>query len=55
MSIIRMTIPFFIARMSGDSWGRWTVVDTIGLVDIMQFAGMAFLLTALLKRCKAGP
>lgn len=54
LNVIRMTIPFFIARMSGDSWGRWTVVDTIGLVDIMQFAGMAFLLTAILKRCKAG-
>ena len=54
LNVIRMTIPFFIAKLSGDSWGRWTVVDTIGLVDIMQFAGMAFLLTALLEKCKAG-
>ena len=54
LNVVRMTIPFFLARLAGDSWGSWTVVDTIGLVDILQFAGMAFLLTALLEKWKAG-
>jgi len=54
LNIVRMTIPFYMARLAGDSWGSWTVVDTIGLVDILQFAGMAFLLTALLEKWKAG-
>ena len=54
LNVVRMTIPFYLARLCGDSWGSWTVVDTIGLVDILQFAGMAFLLTALLEKCRAG-
>lgn len=54
LNVIRMTIPFYLARLSGDSWGYWTVVDTIGLIDILQFAGMAFLLTALLEKWRAG-
>ena len=54
LNVVRMTIPFYLARLSGDSWGHWTVVDTIGLIDILQFAGMAFLLTALLEKWKAG-
>ncbi len=54
LNVVRMTIPFYLTKLSGDSWGSWTVVDTIGLVDILQFAGMAFLLTALLERWKAG-
>ena len=54
LNVVRMTVPFYLARLSGDSWGSWTVVDTIGVVDILQFAGMAFLLTALLERCRAG-
>lgn len=53
LNVVRMTVPFYLARLSGDSWGSWTVVDTIGLVDILQFAGMAFLLMALLEKCKA--
>ena len=54
LNVVRMTIPFFLARLAGDSWGSWTVVDTIGVVDILQFAGMAFLLTALLEKFRAG-
>lgn len=54
LNVVRMTIPFCLAKLSGDSWGSWTVVDTIGVVDILQFAGMAFLLTALLEKCRAG-
>ena len=54
LNVIRMTIPFLLARLSGDSWGHWTVVDTIGLVDILQFAGVSFLLVALLERWKVG-
>ena len=54
LNVVRMTIPFLLARLSGDSWGYWTVVDTIGLVDILQFAGVAFLLVALLDRWKVG-
>ena len=54
LNVVRMTIPFYLAHLSGDSWGHWTVVDTIGLIDILQFAGMAFLLTALLEKWKAG-
>ncbi len=54
LNVIRMTIPFLLARLSGDSWGYWTIVDTIGLVDILQFAGVAFLLVALLEKWKVG-
>ena len=54
LNVIRMTIPFLLARLAGDSWGYWTIVDTIGLVDILQFAGMAFLLVALLYKLKVG-
>lgn len=54
LNVVRMTIPFYLAKLCGDSWGGWTVIDTIGVVDILQFAGMAFLLTALLEKCKAG-
>lgn len=54
LNVVRMTVPFYLARLAGDSWGGWTVVDTIGLVDILQFAGMAFLLMALLEKCRVG-
>ena len=54
LNIVRMTIPYCLALLSGETWGHWTAVDTIGLVDILQFAGMAFLLMALLERWKAG-
>ena len=54
LNVVRMTIPFLIAKLSGDSWGHWTIVDTIGLVDILQFAGVSFLLVALLSRWKVG-
>lgn len=54
LNVVRMTIPFYLAKLCGDSWGGWTVIDTIGVVDILQFAGMAFLLTALLEKCNAG-
>lgn len=54
LNVVRMTVPYYLTLLSGDSWGSWTVVDTIGLVDILQFAGMAFLLTALLERWKVG-
>ena len=54
LNVVRMTIPYLLAILSGESWGHWTVIDTIGLVDILQFAGMAFLLMALLEKWKAG-
>ena len=54
LNVVRMTVPYCLALLSGDSWGSWTAVDTIGLVDILQFAGVAFLLTALLEKCRAG-
>ena len=54
LNVVRMTVPFYLTRLAGDSWGDWTVVDTIGLVDILQFAGMAFLLMALLEKCRVG-
>ena len=54
LNLVRMTIPYGIAVLSGDSWGSWTIVDTIGLVDILQFAGMAFLLVALLEKWRVG-
>lgn len=54
LNVVRMTIPFLLARLAGDSWGYWTIVDTIGLVDILQFAGVSFLLVALLDKWKVG-
>lgn len=54
LNVVRMTVPYWLALLSGDSWGSWTVVDTIGLVDILQFAGVAFLLIALMEKWKAG-
>ena len=54
LNLVRMTIPYAVAVLSGDSWGSWTMVDTIGLVDILQFAGMAFLLVALLEKWRVG-
>ncbi len=54
LNVVRMTIPYCLTLLSGGSWGSWTVLDTITLVDILQFAGMAFLLIALLEKWKAG-
>lgn len=54
LNLVEWTIPYLISSMRGHAWGSWTVVDTLGLVDILHFAGMAFLLMALLTKLKVG-
>lgn len=53
LNFVRMTVPYLLSLLAGVDSGRgWTLIDTIGLVDILQFAGMAFLLVALLNKWK---
>lgn len=53
LNIVRYTIPYLVSLLAGEeSGGYWSLADTIGLVDILQFAGMSYLLVALLKKCR---
>ena len=50
LNLVRYTIPYLISKE--EPGGYWSLVDTIGVVDILQLAGMSFLLVALLKKCR---
>ena len=54
LNLVVWSIPYLLAAMQGSPWHGWTLVDTLGLVDILHFAGMAFLLMALLMKLKVG-
>lgn len=45
---------YLLSVLQGHPWYGWSWVDSICMVDILQFAGMSFLLMALLTRLKVG-
>jgi len=56
LNFFRETILILIAHVCAvETTYDKSIIDTIGTVDILQFAGMTFLLVALLKRIGAGP
>ena len=54
LNLVIWTIPYLLSALRGSPWQGWAIPDTLGMVDILHFAGMAFLLMALLTRLKAG-
>lgn len=52
LNIVRDTIPYVILRGLGIEWCL-SFTDSLLLLDILQLAGLSFLLMALLKKCKA--
>lgn len=54
LNLLQLTIPYLLSVWKGSPWQGWTLVDTLGMVDILHFAGMAFLLMALLTKWKVG-
>lgn len=52
LNIVRDTLPYVILREMGIEWCL-SFTDSLLLLDILQLAGLSFLLMALLKKCKA--
>lgn len=54
LNLVVWAIPYLLSALRGNTWRGWTLVDSLGMVDILHFAGMAFLLMALLMKMKVG-
>ena len=54
LNLVVWGIPYLLASLRGHLWSGWTWIDSLCMVDILHFAGMSFLLMALLMRLKVG-